>query len=223
VVHATQEGQSILDSCAGLSSRNSQRASALSAHGQQGRHEALLQHLFQLQVYPDATTGLKVETDPAEIPDLRIQNIPGQPIFGDPIAQHASSLRLRFEDRHRIPEATQVVGGGQARRTRPYDRHLGLLVNQWPGSRRSLSDREISDESLQGADSDRLIDGSPTTDRFTWVMTNPTTDSGQGTVLPNYLQGFCKPALGDQRDVGLDVDARGTCLSAGGRFDRQDR
>ena len=81
---------------------------------------------------------------------------------------------------------------------------------------------QVGYESLQGADGDGLVDRSPAADRFTGVMTDPTADSGQWTMLPNNLQGFCKTALGDQRDVGLDVDSRRTCLGAGSRLDRQD-
>jgi len=85
--------------------------------------------------------------------DLLIEDILGQAIVGDAIAEHPSGLGLGFVDRYLIAQERQVLRGRQATGPGPHDGDLLLAGDRHTlDGRVAVLQRKVGDEAFQGGD-----------------------------------------------------------------------
>jgi hypothetical protein len=153
-------------------------------------------------VLSDRGIRLNLGTKAPDELDFPVKHIPGKTVFGNTRAQHPPGGRELFKDGYPIPFQGQVVGRAQSSGTGADDGHRfrSLLLLPW-----RLLLGSIRHKSLQIADGNGFIKGSPITFRLTRVVTYPSQYARKGKIFIDELKGLFVLALGDQGDVALDI------------------
>ena len=86
----------------------------MSAHGQEDGLVSLLEKVVDGEVPAQGLAGLDLDVVLADEADVVLQILPGQPVIRDAHGQHAAGHGQGFEDGHRIPSPSQMVGRIQA-------------------------------------------------------------------------------------------------------------
>ena len=168
----------------------------------------LLQEAVERDVPAHGAPRAELDAGAADVVDLRVQHVAGQPVRRDARAEHAAQLPPRLEDGRPVSPDGQVVGGRQAAgpgadhgdllpgvplRLRGLEAHLRLQVGQKP---------------LDRLDGDRLVPFSAAALRLAGVVADAPADGRQGVVPLDQLERLLELPGCRERDVTLDGDVR---------------
>ncbi len=173
--------------------------------------------LLEGDVLPDR--GVEVDLHPQLLDhlDLRLEDVLGEAVFGDPHGEPAARHGQGLEDVDVVAFDRQIVRRGESRGTGADDGDLLSLLLLDRGDEPGLFlEVEVGHELLQVHDVDRFIHLSPLAGRLAGVVADPAADDGKGVVFLDELQGFLEFSRRDQGDVPLDADVGGTGRLAGG-------
>ena len=185
----------------------------------------VLLQLVDGDLLTDAGTGLEIHTEIDDAIDLGIEDVVGEPVVRDPVAQHAAGRVEGLEDRHRVPPAGKLVGAGKACRAAADDGDL--LVTRLVGDLLELEivlDAVVPDETLHGVDADGAVELDPVALRLAGVGADPAHDGGEGVLVGDDVKGLVEALLGnavvllglpDVGEVAADVLGAGAGEAAG--------
>ncbi len=129
--------------------------------------------------------GIEDELDPHRhnAPDLGVEHVARQAIFGDAEAHHTAGQRPSLADRHPMAEAPQMIGGGEARRSGADDEHALARFALRLVERPAFGDRDVAEEPLDRIDADRLVDLGAVAGGFARVIADAAHHGGQRIVF----------------------------------------
>ena len=139
-----------------LTGRDVRALADVRADGEKCGIEVALAHV--VEDAGDLRVALEGDPEVEDPLDLGVQHVARQPVARDAKAHHASGHRPGFTDRHRVPAARQLIGGGQARRAGADDQHalaarLGV-ERELPATPYRL----VAEEALDAVDADGLVE-----------------------------------------------------------------
>ncbi len=145
--------------------------------------------------------------------DVMLQSVVRHAVFGHADAHHAAGNRKRLEDRHRVPQASEVERAGQAGRAGADDGHAvsaGLHRGGSPWGIRFVSSSRIppaplpiGHEPLQPHDVDRRVGLATRAGVLAAVIAHSAADRRERVVLQDRAVGIGEAAVANQRDVAL--------------------
>jgi hypothetical protein len=109
-VDSAQETQGIFDIRAVFLTLQAQPTSVLSSYGEENGRKSVAKEVIELPVRSYAASGLDLYPSGCQDVDLGIQNLCGEAIVRDAVAQHSSRLGFGLENRYRIAGESEVVG-----------------------------------------------------------------------------------------------------------------
>ena len=150
--------------------------------------------------------------------DLLVEDIFGEPVSGNPVAEHSAQLGKGFEEGHPVTHGGQMIGAGKAGRSGPDDGHLFLFL--FRRGREAFPGLEglIPDEALQGVDGRGFIILAAVAGSLAGVETNPPADPGEGVFQDDFFPGSDVVLLPGQDHGRLHVFAGRTGFVAGGQL-----
>ena len=101
----------------------------------------------------------------------------------DAEAHHAAAHRAGLADRHVVAATGQLIGGGEARRTRADDQHPLSGRLRLDGELPAMLDRLVAEETLDAVDPHGVIDLRAVAGRLAGVVTDASHHGGQRVVL----------------------------------------
>ncbi len=156
--------------------------------------------------------------------DLAVQDVLGQTVIGNAVAQHAAQARLAVVQGDAVAQQRQIGSHGQARRAAADDGHLGIELHGGRlGGRTQLrvGVDVIGDEALQIADRDGLVDFAAVAIVLAGMLAHAPAGRRERAALADQLIGLFEFAGRHQSHVPLGVDARragGLARRGPGRF-----
>jgi hypothetical protein len=200
------------------------------ADAHEDRGVVLLQ-VLEGDVLSDRDAGLQLDAEVEDALDLGVDDVPGQAVLGDPVAQHAPGLLEGLEDRHLVAAPGQLVGARHPRRARPDHCDLlvvGTAVVAIEGLEGELAlDSPVADEALHGVDVDRSVLLVSVAALLAGVGAHPAHDRREGVGLDLGVPGGVARlleahpqllALGDHRKPPPDVVPARALGGAGGEL-----
>ena len=145
--------------------------------------------------------------------DLPVQELPGEAVVWDAVAQHAAQGLSLFIDGDAVAHEGQVIGGGEAAGAAADDGHL-LPRGRGAGGLGHLA-RLVHGVALQGPDIDRVIHHAPAAAGLAGVLADVGAGHREGVVLADQAHRVGVPARVDQGDVAGDVHSGRTQGHAG--------
>ena len=145
--------------------------------------------------------------------DLTVQQLPGEAVVGDAVAQHAPQLTPLFIHRHLMSHQRQVIGGGEAAGAAAHHRHP--LAGGGGAGRLGHLPRLVHGIALQRPDIHRVIHHPAAAAGLTGVLTDVGAGHREGVVLADEPHRVGVPACVDQGDIAGDVHSGGAQGHAG--------
>ena len=172
--------------------------------------------LLQL-LHPDIGThggvGMGLNAQRQDGVDLRVQQVPGEPVAGDAVAQHAAQLCPLLVHRDLVAHQRQIVGAAQAAGAAADDGHL------FAGGRRAGGlghvPGVVHGVPLQTPDVDGVVDHVPAAPGLAGMLADIGAGGGEGVVLADQAHGVGAASLAHQRHVARHVHAGGAQRHAG--------
>src|SRR5262249_45174698 len=96
---------------------------------------------------------------------------------------HAAGERAGFVDLDRVPQAREVIGRAQARRSGADDEHALAGRRGVDGHAPTVADRLVAEKAPDAVDPDRLVELRAVAGRLARVVTDAADDRGQGVAL----------------------------------------
>src|SRR5699024_8571243 len=166
----------------------------------------------------DGCVGPDLDAQLFQLGLVPVQDLLGQPEFGDAVAQHAADLLPAFKKGDAVALLRQPHRDGEARRPRADDGHplpLGRLrLELHPiqvGVRNVIFDAgDVYRRALDALDAMPLA--------LLFVVADQRTDHRQGVVAEKHLPRFLQPVLPEQADHVRDGRLDGTACAAAGIF-----
>ena len=147
--------------------------------------------------------------------DLRIQQVPGEAVVGDAVAQHTAQLLPFLEYCHLVTHQGQVIGAAQAAGPAADNGHL-LAGGRRAGGLGHVSG-SVHGVALQPADVDGIVDHIPAAPRLAGVLADIGTGHGEGIVLTDQPHRIGAASLAYQGHIAGYVHTGGTQGHAGHR------
>ncbi len=202
---------------------------ALAAHGvgvegAQGEEHGVVLGAQVVQPDVDAEThaGLQLDAHAPQDGELLVDDVAGQAVAGDAVAEHAPGMWHGLEDLDGVPFEARVEGGGEAGRPAADDgdafagRGLGL-VGQEQLARLLAGSRLVGHEPVELADGDGLFDELAPAGGLAGPRAHAPEDAGEGQVLAQDPHAALVVALADAVQELGDLDMRGAGVAAGRR------
>ncbi|OPZ46231.1 MAG: hypothetical protein BWY94_00791 [Actinobacteria bacterium ADurb.BinA094] len=170
--------------------------------------------LLELEVDAQPHTGLELHAHPPEDVDLLLEDVAGQAVAGDAVAEHAARLGLRLEDLDGVALQARVEGGGEAGRPGPDDGDPLARVGLGLGRQQQLAlelagPRLVGHEAMQLADGDRVVDELPSARAFAGPRAHAAQDAGERQVLAQHPHAARVIAFRDALQETGDLDVGG--------------
>ena len=148
--------------------------------------------------------------------DLRVQQLPGEAVAGDAVAEHPAQLLPLLIDGDLVAHQGQVVGGGETAGTAADDGD-GFSGGLRPGRVRHLSG-VIHSEPLQASDVDGVIHHLPAAAGLAGVLADIGAGRREGIVFPDEADRVGIAPLPHQGDITGDIHPGGAQGHAGDRI-----
>ncbi len=173
--------------------------------------------VVQCQVDSQGDTRLEDDSHRPQPGDLLVDDAGGQPVLGNPVAQHPSGAIPPLEYHHLVARPAQVVGGRQAGGAASHDCHS--FVGRLPGARVGESRRGVPEPPFDGPDGDRLLARlrRQVAGVFTGMGADPAGDTRERVAEREGEEGLIGSPGGDVVQVGGDSHPGGTTGAAGCR------
>ena len=177
----------------------------------------VLPEFFKGDILADAGVEVNLHAQVLDHLDLRLQDVLGEAVFGDPHRHPAARHGQGFKDIHAISVRGQIVGGRQAGRTGADNGNLFIFFLLDFRDVAGLGVQvQIGHEALEVHDVDGLFDLAPHAGLLAGMVADPAADGREGVLLFDELEGFLVLARGDEGHIALDADVGGTGRLAGG-------
>ena len=147
--------------------------------------------------------------------DLRVQQLAGETVAGDAVAQHTAQLLPLLEHRDLMAHQRQIVGAAQSAGSSSDNGHL-LAGRRRTGGLGHIA-CVVHGVALQAADVDGVVDHVPAAPRLAGVLADVSAGGGEGVVLPDQAHRVGAASLAHQRHVARHIHARGAQRHAGHR------
>ena len=147
--------------------------------------------------------------------DLRIQQVPGEAVVGDAVAQHTAQLLPFLEYCHLVTHQGQVIGAAQAAGPAADNGHL-LAGGRRAGGLGHVSG-SVHSVAFQPADVDGVVDHIPAAPRLAGVLADVSTGHREGIVLTDQPHRIGAASLAYQGHIAGYVHTGGTQGHAGHR------
>ena len=138
-------------------------------------------------------------------------------IGGDAEMQHAAGQRAGFVNLDGVPEAPEVIRGGEAAGARADDEHTFTRRGGRRGQRPALAQGEVTQKAFDGVDADGAVELLAITGGFARMVTDTAVDGGQRILGDELLPRRAIASRLSEGEPRLDVLAGG----AGGVARRQ--
>ena len=187
--------------------------------GPRGYEDAVVGlQLLPFHIFAHAAVGPGFHAQGQDQVDLLVQDIFGQPVGGNPVAQHSSQPGKGLEEGDPVTQRGQVIGAGKAGRAGPDDRHLFIFL--LPGGRKTFPPLEgkVADETLQGVYGRGFIILLAVAGSFAGMEADAPANPGKGVFPGDSFPGTDIVSLSGQYHSGLHVFARRTSFIAGGQL-----
>ena len=175
----------------------------------------LLQQVLYPQLGAHGHAGVCLNAQREDGGDLRIQQVPGEAVVGDAVAQHTAQLLPFLEYRHLVTHQGQVIGAAQAAGPAADNGHL-LAGGRRAGGLGHVSG-SVHGVALQPADVDGIVDHVPAAPRLAGVLADVSTGHGEGIVLTDQPHRIGAASLAYQGHIAGYVHTGGTQGHAGHR------
>jgi hypothetical protein len=129
-------------------------------------------------------------------------------MFGDPYAQHTSTDRQSFEDRHRITCPRQEIRTGESRGAGTYDGNPGSI--KFSGRQGLFIKTPVSHETFKAIDVDCLIDFFSEALSFTGMRTNSTGYGWKRQRIPENNHSLFYQAFSQEVEITSHINSGGT-------------
>lgn len=161
----------------------------------------------------DGDAELDVDAERGDERDLGVEQILGQAVVRDAVAEHAAELGALLVDGDRMSHARQEVGCGKAAGATADDGHAlaGGLVDR-AGALRLLMVARVA---LEAADVDSGVDEAATAGVLARMLAHVGAGRRERVVLADQVDGVVIATGLHERDVTGDVDVCGAALDAG--------
>jgi hypothetical protein len=149
--------------------------------GEEGRVEAAVP--YRLEHVCDGAGRLERDPQVEDALHLGVEDVPWQPVRRDPEAHHSARPRARVADRDLVPQAREVVRGGEPGRPCADDEDTlagGFHVDL---DAPATFDRLVAEEPLHRVDPDRLVELGSVARRLARVVTDAAHDGRERVVL----------------------------------------
>ncbi len=191
--------------------------------GAQGEDHRIIGRFERCDADLLAQHGIEPESHPQEVEELQllVEHIARKAVGWDAVAQDPTGLMMSIVDGHLVAEADQVERRREAGRACAHDgdslaRGGPLLVDH------PLVDLLLLAHLVEGVGQvavqltlvDGVVDLLTPTAHLTVEVTDPPQRTGQGVVLQRRGEGFQKPILLEERDVGRDAHRHRTGVGA---------
>ena len=156
-----------------------------------------------------------LDADSADALDLAVQHFPRQTVLGDAEVHHAASHRSRLVDDDWWPRQRQVPGGRETARPSADDEHA---LTRWRFVGRDgppLTERHVSQESLDRMDADRFVNVLAVARVLARVIADAAMHRRHRIVADDEVPGLTVPAGLRLGEPGLDVFASRAGVVAG--------
>ncbi len=162
--------------------------------------------------FRNARAGLSFDAEIQDVLDLLVEDVVGQAVTRNAVAEHAAQARLRLEQGHAVAEQGQVGSGRQAGRAAADDGDLAIeFVGCGLGGRilLGIGVDVVGDETLEVADVHGVFDFAAVAVVLAGMLAHPAASGGKRAALADELVGFLELGGGGERDVALRVHAGG--------------
>ena len=140
--------------------------------------------------------------------DFGIEDVFGETVVGNAVAQHAARLLEAFEHRDVVAETRQVVGRRKAGRART--RHGDLLARGLEARCGARPRLMIDGIALHAPDVDRIVDQRAATSLLARMLADVGARRRKRVVFPDQFDRIIEATRGRQRDIARNVDVRRT-------------
>ena len=148
--------------------------------------------------------------------DVLLQFLPGQPVAGNAVAEHAAQLFPGLKYRDLVAHQGQVEGSGQAAGAAAH--HGNGFACGFCTFRGRHDARMVHGIAFQTPDVHRAFDHVPAAAGLAGVLAHQAAGAGEGVVLADQPHGVGVPAGSDQSDVAGNVHACGALGHTGNRL-----
>ena len=167
----------------------------------------LFLQLLERDIIPHLHLGVDLDPQGEDGCDLRVQQLPGEAVAGDAVAEHPAQLLPLLIDGDLVAHQGQVVGGGKAAGAAADDGdrlsggfRLGRIWHL-PGV--------VHGEPLQAPDVDGVVHHLPAATGLAGVLADVGAGCGEGIVLPNEADCVGIAPLPHQGDIAGDIHPGG--------------
>ncbi len=196
---------------------DAERGAVPGAQRQEDRVLALVSQGGDGEVPAEVHVGRELHPEVEDLRDLRVEDLLGEAVLGDAVAEHATRLGLGLQDLHRVALFGQVVRTGETTGTCADDGDALAVRRRGLGLERLRHAQiQVGDEALDVVDADRLVDlAAAAPAHLAGTRTDAAADGRQGVLLLDQPDRLAEFAERGQGDVALDVHSGGTGLLAG--------
>ncbi len=186
------------------------------ADADEGGVKAHVLQVLQGEIGSPALAEADIDPHPEDGIDLVVQDLLGNLVLGEPVAQRAAKLGRSLEDGDVVPLPGQEKGRCQAGGTAA-DHGDPLAGGALLGNLEVdlVVHAPVGDKPFQVVDGDRFIDQDPPAARLAEAWADPAHGKGNRVTFHDQPQGLLVLAHGDVGDVALDIDLAGTGQVAG--------
>ena len=173
----------------------------------------LAAQILKPDVRADVHLGVDGDAQGEDGADLPVQQLPGEAVAGDAVAQHTPQLAALLVHVHLMAHERQVVGGGESAGAAADNGHP--LAGGGGAQGLGHIPRRIHRVALEGPDVHGVIDHVPAAAGLAGVLADVGAGHREGIVLADEADGVLAAAGAYERNIAGDVDAGGTQRHAG--------
>lgn len=190
-------------------------AQGLVEGGADGQVDAVvvLAELFQGHIGAYGTVELDLHAGGEDAVNVPLQIGAGQTVAGDAVAEHTAQLGFLLEDGAFMTHQGEEVGGGQAGGAAAHDGDA--LAGGGGAGRGGHVPGVVHGKALDAPDVQGGVHDGPAAVGLAGVLTDETTDRGEGVVLPDEANGVVVALLAHQGNVAGNVHMGRAQLHAG--------
>ena len=172
-------------------------------------------HCLKRDILADLGVRYDFNAHGADQLDFAVQNLLGESVFRNSVAEHSSQLGHRVEDRDLVTHLAQEIRGRKSHRTSADDRNRfsGRFIN----FRKILLVRHqivIRSETFQSHNADRLVHQCSAAVILAGMRADASDARRKRNLVLNQLVRLLIFTVGDQSDISLTVGSGGTCQGA---------
>ena len=170
--------------------------------------------LLHRDVFPDAHVVFDLRAGAADVIDLVVDDVVGEPVGGDPVAEHAARAGHRLVHDGMVSPAAEEPRGGEPRGPGADDPDRLARVGL-PDRVGVVDARRVGDMPLDRVDADGAVDVLAPADDLALAHADAPADGRKRVGLADEIDGLLRKTHRREGDVALGVDVRRASLHAG--------